>query len=150
MHKQVAEDHGFTAIANVDILDEEGSMELPAEGGTHLATNLVGSHFADYDSYIVLSHFKGHAMAGFGGAINNISIDCDCDGNPSKPDIHDIGIVASFDPVAADQACIDLAFAAEGSETLKARVNDRDGLHTLEHAEKIGLGSRSYELVEIQ
>lgn len=211
MHKQVAEDHGFTAIANVDILDEEGSMELPVEGGTHLATNLVGSHFADYDSYIVLSHFKGHAMAGFGGAIknisiglgskegkclihtagesntspwggdqtgftesmaeagksvsdylgngerivyinvlNNISIDCDCDGNPSKPDIHDIGIVASLDPVAADQACIDLAFAAEGSETLKARVNDRDGLHTLEHAEKIGLGSRSYELVEIQ
>lgn len=172
MHMQVAEDHGFTAIADVDILDAEGSMELPVEGGTRLESNRVGSHFADYDSYIILSHFKGHAMAGFGGAIknisiglgskegkclihtagasssspwggdqtgftesmaeagksvsdylgygnriiyisvlNNISIDCDCDGNPAKPDIHDIGIVASFDPVAIDQACIDLAFA---------------------------------------
>lgn len=179
MHMQVAEDHGFTAIADVDILDAEGSMELPVEGGTRLESNRVGSHFADYDSYIILSHFKGHAMAGFGGAIknisiglgskegkclihtagasssspwggdqtgftesmaeagksvsdylgygdriiyisvlNNISIDCDCDGNPAKPDIHDIGIVVSFDPVAIDQACIDLAFAAEGSKTL--------------------------------
>lgn len=210
MHMQVAEDHGFTAIADVDILDAEGSMELPVEGGTRLESNRVGSHFADYDSYIILSHFKGHAMAGFGGAIknisiglgskegkclihtagasisspwggdqtgftesmaeagksvsdylgygnriiyisvlNNISIDCDCDGNPAKPDIHDIGIVASFDPVAIDQACIDLAFAAEGSKTLQDRVNSRDGLHTLEHAEEIGLGSRTYELVNI-
>lgn len=210
MHRQVAEDHGFTAIADVDILDADGSMELPVAGGTRLQSNLVGSHFENYDSYIVLSHFKGHAMAGFGGAVknisiglgskegkclihtagqshtspwggnqtgftesmaeagksvsdylgdgeriiyisvlNNISIDCDCDGNPAEPDIHDIGIIASADPVAADQACIDLAFAAEGSETLKARVNDRDGLHTLEHAEKIGLGSRSYVLVNI-
>lgn len=211
MHMQVAEDHGFTAIADVDILDADGSMELPVEGGTRLTGNLVGSHFADYDSYIVLSHFKGHAMAGFGGAIknisiglgskegkclihtagqshdnpwvgeqtgftesmaeagksvsdylgngeriiyinvlNNISIDCDCDGNPAEPDIHDIGIVASHDPVAVDQACIDLAFAAEGSETLQERVNSRDGLHTLEHAEAIGLGSRAYELVNIE
>lgn len=210
MHRQVAEDHGFTAIADVDILDEDGSMPLTVEGGNHLTENLVGSHFADYDSYIILSHFKGHAMAGFGGAIknisiglgsregkclihtageshtnpwggdqtgftesmaeagksvsdylgngerivyvnvlNNISIDCDCNGNPAEPDIHDIGIVASLDPVAVDQACIDLAFAAGGSETLKARVADLDGLHTLEHAEKIGLGSRNYELVDI-
>ena len=74
MHMQVAEDHGFTAIADVDILDAEGSMELPVEGGTRLESNRVGSHFADYDSYIILSHFKGHAMAGFGGAIKNISI----------------------------------------------------------------------------
>lgn len=71
------------------------------------------------------------------------------DGNPAKPDIHDIGIVASFDPVAIDQACIDLAFAAEGSKTLQDRVNSRDGLRTLEHAEEIGLGSRTYELVNI-
>ncbi len=210
MHRQVAEDHGFTAIADVDILDADGSMELPVEGGIRLEKNLVGAHFGNYDSYIVLSHFKGHAMAGFGGAIknisiglgskegkclihtagasnsspwggdqtgftesmaeagksvsdylgngerivyisvlNNISIDCDCDGNPAKPDIHDIGIVASLDPVAIDQACIDLAFAAEGSEALQARVNDREGLHTLEHAEEIGLGSRTYELVNI-
>lgn len=210
MHMQVAEDHGFTAIADVDILDADGSLELPVEGGTRLQSNLVGSHFENYDSYIVLSHFKGHAMAGFGGAIknisiglgskegkclihtsgksntspwggdqtgftesmaeagksvsdylgngeriiyisvlNNISIDCDCDGNPAEPDIHDIGIVASTDPVAIDQACIDLAFAAEGSESLQDRVNSRNGLHTLEHAEEIGLGNRHYELVNI-
>lgn len=210
MHRQVAEDHGFTEIAELDILDEEGSMTLPVEGGSRLQENLVGSHFKNYDSYLVLSHFKGHAMAGFGGAIknisiglgskegkclihtsgeshtsmmggeqkgftesmaeagksvsdylengkrivyvnvlNNISIDCDCDGNPAEPDIHDIGIVASTDPVAIDQACIDLAFAAEGSEALQKRVNERMGLHTLEYAEEIGLGMRTYELVNI-
>lgn len=210
MHYQVAEDHGFTAIADFKILDEDGSMSLPVEGGSQLSENLVGAAFGDYDSYLVLSHFKGHAMAGFGGAIknisiglgsqegkclihtggksntspwggdqtaftesmaeagksvsdylgngerivyisvlNNISIDCDCDGNPAKPDIHDIGILASFDPVAIDQASIDLAFAAEGSESLQNRVNGRNGLHTLEHAEEIGLGSRTYELVNI-
>lgn len=208
MHMQVAEDHGFTAIADVDILDADGSLEIPVEGGIRLTSNLVGSHFSRYDSYLILSHFKGHAMAGFGGAIknisigmasregkclihtsgeshtspwggdqtgftesmaeagksvsdylgngerivyinvlNNISIDCDCDGNPAEPDIHDIGIVASYDPVAIDQACIDLAFAAEGSESLQKRVESRNGLHTLEHAEKIGLGSRAYQLV---
>lgn len=210
MHYQVAEDHGFTAIADFKILDVDGSMSLPVEGGSQLSENLVGAAFGDYDSYLVLSHFKGHAMAGFGGAIknisiglgsqegkclihtggksntspwggdqtaftesmaeagksvsdylgngerivyisvlNNISIDCDCDGNPAKPDIHDIGILASFDPVAIDQASIDLAFAAEGSESLQNRVNGRNGLHTLEHAEEIGLGSRTYELVNI-
>ena len=74
MHYQVAEEHGFTAIANVDILDEEGSTSLPVENGKHLAENLVGSHFDQYDSYLVLSHFKGHSMAGYGGAIKNISI----------------------------------------------------------------------------
>ncbi len=210
MHRQVAEDHGFTAIVDVDILDEEGSLELPVEGGNVLTSNLVGGHFGNYDSYIVLSHFKGHAMAGFGGAIknisiglgsqegkclihtggkshtspwggdqtaftesmadagksvsdylghgerivyvsvlNNISIDCDCDGNPAEPDIHDIGILASTDPVAIDQAAIDLCFAAEGSESLQARVERQNGLHTLEAAEQIGLGSRTYELVDI-
>lgn len=210
MHYQVAEDHGFTAIADFQILDEEGSMSLPVEGGSQLTENLVGAAFGDYDSYLVLSHFKGHAMAGFGGAIknisiglgsqegkclihtggqshtspwggdqtaftesmaeagksvsdylgngerivyinvlNNISIDCDCDGNPAEPDIHDIGILASFDPVAIDQASIDLAFAAEGSESLQNRVNGRNGLHTLEHGEEIGLGSRTYDLVNI-
>ena len=210
MHYQVAEDHGFTDIADFQILDEDGSMRLSVEGGSQLAENLVGAAFGDYDSYLVLSHFKGHAMAGFGGAIknisiglgsqegkclihtggesssspwggdqtaftesmaeagksvsdylgkgerivfvsvlNNISIDCDCDGNPAEPDIHDIGILASCDPVAIDQASIDLAFAAEGSESLQNRVDDRNGLHTLEHAQEIGLGSRTYELVDI-
>ncbi len=210
MHRQVAEDHGFTEIADVDILDADGSVQLPVDGGSYLETNYVGSHFTDYDSYIILSHFKGHAMAGFGGAIknisiglgskegkclihtggeshtspwggdqtaftesmaeagksvsdylgggeriiyinvlNNISIDCDCDGNPSEPDIHDIGILASTDPVAIDQAAIDLCFAAQGSESLQRRVEERSGLHTLEHAEEIGLGSRTYELVNM-
>ncbi len=210
MHLQVAKDHGFTDIADVDILDADGSMELPVVGGNRLEKNLVGSHFSEYDSYIVLSHFKGHAMAGFGGAIknisiglgskagkclihtsgksstspwggdqtgftesmaeagksvsdylgngeriiyinvlNNISIDCDCNGHPAKPDIHDIGIVASTDPVAVDQASIDLAFAADGSAALQRRVNSQKGLHTLEHGEAIGLGSREYQLIDI-
>ena len=207
-HYQVAEDHGFTAIADVVILDENGSLPLPVEGGTHLTENFVGEHFADYDSYLVLSHFKGHAMAGFGGAIKNISIglgssegkcwihsagtsrtspwggeqdpflesmgeagksvvdaldgqivyinvmnrlsvDCDCDGNPAEPDMHDIGILASTDPVALDQACIDLVYAAEDGQSLINRIESRNGLHTLEHAEEIGLGSRTYELVSL-
>lgn len=74
MHYQVAEDHGFTAIADFVVLDEDGSVSLPVEGGTRLSENLVGAHFPEYDGYLVLSHFKGHAMAGFGGAIKNISI----------------------------------------------------------------------------
>lgn len=208
-HYQVAEDHGFTAIANFQIQDENGSMTLPVEGGTRLTENYVGAAFADYDSYLVLSHFKGHAMAGFGGAIKNISIglgssegkawihsggsggsmwsgeqdafleamgdagksvsdylgkgdrivyinvmnrlsiDCDCDGNPSEPDMHDIGILASTDPVALDQACIDLIWASEGNESFVNRVESRNGLHTLENAEVIGLGSRNYQLIDL-
>lgn len=207
MHYQVAEDHGYTAIANVDIMDENGSMILNVEGGDNLTENYVGEHFANYDYYIILSHFKGHAMAGFGGAIKNISIgiassegkahihsggtggsmwggdqdaflesmaeagksvvdyldgnilyinvmnrlsvDCDCDGNPSEPDMHDIGILASFDPVALDQACIDLVYGAEDGQSLINRIESRNGLHTLEQAEKIGLGDRQYQLVNI-
>ena len=208
MHYQVAEDHGFTAIADFQILDEEGSMTLPVQGGTRLSENYVGAAFEDYDSYLVLSHFKGHSMAGYGGAIKNISIglgssegkawihsagssrtnpwggdqdaflesmaeagksvsdylgdqivyinvmnrlsvDCDCDGNPAEPDMHDIGILASTDPVALDQACIDLVYGAEDGQSLVNRIESRNGLHTLEHAQQIGLGSRSYELVSI-
>lgn len=208
MHYQVAEDHGFTAIADFQIMDEEGSMTLPVQGGTRLSENYVGAAFEDYDSYLVLSHFKGHSMAGYGGAIKNISIglgssegkawihsagssrtnpwggdqdaflesmaeagksvsdylgdqivyinvmnrlsvDCDCDGNPAEPDMHDIGILASTDPVALDQACIDLVYSAEDGQSLVNRIESRNGLHTLEHAQQIGLGSRSYELVSI-
>lgn len=210
MHYQVAEDHGFTAIADFQILDENGSMTLPVEGGSHLTENDVGASFADYDSYLVLSHFKGHTMAGYGGAIKNISIglgssegkawihsagtsrshiwggdqdhffesmaeagkavsdylghgerivyinvmnrlsvDCDCDGNPAEPDMHDIGILASTDPVALDQACIDLVYAAPDGESLNNRIESRNGIHTLEHAEQIGLGKRSYVLTSI-
>ena len=210
MHYQVAEDHGFTAIAPVQIQDENGSMALPVEGGTVLSENYVGAAFADYESYLVLSHFKGHSMAGFGGAIKNISIglgssegkawihsggtsrtsawggdqdvfleamgdagksvsdylgngerivyinvmnrlsvDCDCDGNPAEPDMHDIGILASSDPVALDQACIDLVYAAPNHESLADRIESRNGIHTLENAEAIGLGSRAYHLVNL-
>lgn len=212
MHYQVAEDHGFTAIADFKIQDEDGSMTLSVEGGTRLTENYVGAAFADYDSYLILSHFKGHAMAGFGGAIKNISIglgsgegkcwihsggtsltspwggeqdaflesmaeagksvsdylgngehivyinvmnrlsvDCDCDGNPAEPDMHDIGILASNDPVALDQACIDLIYAQQDGDgaSLVNRIELRNGLHTLEHAEEIGLGSRTYELVSV-
>lgn len=207
VHYQVAEDHGYTAIADVDIMDENGSMTLTVTGGSNLTENYVGANFADYDYYVVLSHFKGHAMAGFGGAIKNISIgiasaegkshihtagqggsmwsaaqdpflesmaeagksvadaldgnilyinvmnrlsvDCDCDGNPSEPDMHDIGILASFDPVALDQACIDLVYSAEDGQSLINRIESRNGLHTLEHAEEIGLGSRTYRLESI-
>ena len=207
MHYQVAEDHGYTAIAHVDIMDENGSMTLPVTGGSNLTENYVGANFANYDYYVVLSHFKGHSMAGYGGAVKNISIgiassegkahihsggtggnmwsgdqdaflesmaeagksvvdyldgnilyinvmnrlsvDCDCDGSPAEPDMHDIGILASFDPVAVDQACVDLVYSAEDGDSLIQRIESRNGLHTLEHAEEIGLGSREYELVRI-
>ena len=209
MHYQVAKDHGFTDIADVAILDENGSVSLPVEGGTHLKENLVGAHFPEYDGYLVLSHFKGHAMAGFGGAIKNISIglasqegkclihtagashtspwggeqdpftesmaeagksvvdaldgnilytsvmnrlsvDCDCDGNPAEPDMHDIGILASTDPVALDQACVDLVYASQDNSTsLIERMESRNAIHVLEHAEEIGLGSRTYRLLDI-
>ena len=163
MHYQVAEDHGYTEIADVDIMDEEGSMTLPVAGGANLEENYVGSHFADYDYYVVLSHFKGHSMAEAGKSVadyldgnivyinvmNRLSVDCDCDGNPAEPDMHDIGILASYDPVALDQACVDLVYSAQDGNSLVERIESRNGLHTLEHAEEIGLGSRTYELVNI-
>lgn len=209
MHYQVAEDHGFTDIADFVVLDEDGSTSLLVEGGTQLTENLVGAHFPEYDGYLVLSHFKGHAMAGFGGAIKNISIgmasqegkclihtageshtspwggeqdpftesmaeagksvvdaldgnilyvsvmnhlsiDCDCDGNPAEPDMHDIGILASTDPVALDQACVDLVYASQDdTESLIDRMESRNAVHVLEHGEDIGLGSRTYQMVSI-
>lgn len=212
MHYQVAKDHGFTEIAAVDIQDADGSFTLPVANGKVLSENYVGASFPEYDSYLVLSHFKGHIMAGFGGAIKNISIglasskgkswihsggrsvtnpwggnqtaftesmaeagksvsdylghgkrivyinvmnrlsvDCDCEGNPAEPAMHDIGILASCDPVALDQACIDLIYAQKDGDgaSLVQRIESRNGLHTLEHGEKIGLGSRSYILVNI-
>ncbi len=210
MHRQVAEDHGFTSFAPFDLMDEEGEVQWPVTGGQRLEHAIVGSHAENYSDFLVLSHFKGHAMAGFGGAIKNVaigmsspggkvyvhsagtrtsgsimhsdqdawleamaemvsavrdhvgeehivyinvmnrlSVDCDCDGHPAEPDIHDIGVLASTDPVALDQACIELVRQAEGSESLIRRIESRDGLHTLEYAEQIGLGSRSYTLVNL-
>ncbi|MDR0473971.1 MAG: DUF362 domain-containing protein [Treponema sp.] len=208
MHLQVAKDHGFTAIADFDLMDSDGEISLPVIGGEILQENFVGSHFANYDYFVVLSHFKGHQMGGFGGAIKNISIgmassagkiwlhsggtkksgglggnqnnflksmaeagksvsdnlngnilyinvmnrlsvDCDCNGNPAEPDMHDIGILASFDPVALDQACVDLVAAAPDGASLMHRINSMNGLLTLEHAAAIGLGNREYNLVSI-
>ena len=210
VHRQVAEDHGFTAIADFDLLDEEGEVEWPMEGGKRLTKIIVGSHSENYTDWLILSHFKGHAMAGFGGAIKNVgigisspsgkvyvhsagtrtsgsimhsdqdawlealaemvkgfedhigkehiiyisvmnrlSVDCDCDGHPAEPDIHDIGILASYDPVALDQACVDLIYQADGNASMIKRIESRNGIHTLEHAEEIGLGQRTYTLVNI-
>lgn len=207
-HYQVAEDHGFIDIADFQIMDEDGSLSLPVEGGLHLSENLVGAHFADYDGFLVMSHFKGHQMAGFGGALknisigmasregkllihsagenreswssastpdflesmadaskavlaaqpnmlfvnvmNNLSVDCDCDSNPAPPKMADIGILASADPVALDQACVDLVYASDDdSADLIARIESLDGPHVLEAAETLGVGSRAYDLVEI-
>ena len=212
LHKQVAEEHGYTEIADVDIMDEDGSLEIPVNAkNATIHENYVGAHLKNYDSLICLAHFKGHAMAGYGGAIKNMSIgiassegkgwihsggtsktgnifggeqdkfleamgdatsavidfmdgkvvyinvmnrlsvDCDCSGRPSEPDMHDIGILASYDPVALDQACIDLIYAEKDGDgaSLVNRIESRNGLHTLEHAVEIGLGSREYTLVSI-
>ena len=210
MHRQVAKDHGFTDIADLDIMDEDGSIELPVVGGKNLKGNLVGAHFKNYGSFLILSHFKEHQMAGFGGAIKNVSIgigsrtgksrihsggksdtspwgweqdpftesmaeacksvsdaldngkrityinvmnrlsiDCDCNGHPAEPDIHDIGILGSNDPVALDQACIDLINVAEGNESFVRRVAKLRGVHVLEHGEAIGLGHRAYRMVSL-
>lgn len=211
-HLKAAADHGFTAIAPVDIMDAEGETALPVRGGKHLREDFVGKNFLNYDFTVVLSHFKGHAMGGFGGAVknisigiassagkawihsagktknaaemwsalppqddflesmaeaakavadhcgerilyinvmNNLSVDCDCDAHPAAPQMGDIGILASLDPVALDKACVDLVYASSdpGKVHLIERMESRHGIHTLEHAEAIGLGSQQYELI---
>lgn len=208
MHYQVAEDHGFTAIAPVVIMDEDGEMTLPIENGTHLQEDVVGSRFADFDFHVVLSHFKGHGMAGLGGAVKNLSIgyasprgkslihtagtnpnsimggdqddflesmaeaakavvdsagedilyinvmnhlsvDCDCSSNPAAPEMADIAILASLDPVALDKACVDLVYAAPDGTALVERMESRNGIHCLNYAAEIGLGNLEYNLVSI-
>ena len=207
-HYQVAADHGFTSIADFQIMDEAGSLSLPVQDGFHLSEDLVGAAFTDYDAFLVLSHFKGHAIAGFGGALknisigmasregkllihsaganrtswetaaqddflesmadacqavlaaqpnmlfvnvmNNLSVDCDCDANPAPPKMADIGVLASSDPVALDQACVDLVYASDDdSADLIERMESRHGVHVLEAAESLGVGRRAYELIEI-
>ncbi len=213
-HLKAAADHGFTAIAPVVIMDAEGEVELPVEGGKHLKFDIVGKDFLNYDFTIILSHFKGHAMGGFGGAIknmsigiassngkawihsagktrvpaeawknlpeqddflesmaeaakavadhcgdrilyisvaNNLSVDCDCDASPEAPRMGDIGILASLDPVALDRACTDLVRSSEdpGKVHLIERIDSRHGMHTLDHAEALGMGSQKYELVTL-
>lgn len=209
-HLKAAKDHGFTAIAPVDIMDAEGETELPVRGGKHLTRDIVGKNFLNYDFVIILSHFKGHAMGGFGGAIknmsigiassngkrlihsagesttswgspeqddflesmaeaakavadhcgrnilyisvaNNLSVDCDCDSSPADPQMSDIGILASLDPVALDRACTDLVRSSSdhGKIHLIERIDSRHGMHTLDHAEALGMGSQKYELIRL-
>jgi uncharacterized protein len=209
--KKAAADHGFTAISTVDIMDEDSSIVLPFPNGKNIKQDFVGSHFKQYDSFVILSHFKGHAMGGFGGALKNMSIgiasargkmwihtagetdktselmkaftapqdkflesmaeaagavmnslgerilyinvmnklsvDCDCNAHPKDPTMSDIGILASLDAVALDQACVDLVYKAHDGHDLIKRMEEKHGVHTLEHAEELGLGSRHYELV---
>lgn len=210
-HKKLMEEHEWSKYFNVDIMDEEGpDMELEIPNGLQIKKNYVGKHIENYDSMLVLSHFKGHAMGGFGGALKqlsigcasaygkayihgagnaegdmfsteqvsfvksmgdaassihkyfngnilyinsmvNISIDCDCDGNASAPCMKDIGILASTDPVAIDQACLDIIYNSNdpGKEKLIKRIEEKKAIHILETAEKLGTGSREYELINI-
>ena len=221
-HLKVIEDHGFNAIAKVDIMDSEGSMKIPVADATHISYDLVGSHLANYDFLVNLAHFKGHAMGGFGGVLknqsigvasaagkayihsagktedvvkawlpgnlaagptqdsflesmaaaaqavhnyfpgkilyinvmNNMSVDCDCDSHPATPKVADMGIVASLDPVACDQAALDMVFGHTDSEgddakPLQERINRQHGTYITEYAESIGLGSRKYHLVKL-
>ena len=152
-HLKAAEEHGFTAIAPVDIMDADGEVALPVSGGKHLKEDFVGKNFLSYDFTIVLSHFKGHAMGGFGGlyisVANNLSVDCDCDASPEDPRMGDIGILASLDPVALDRACTDLVRSSDdpGKVHLIERIDSRNGMHTLDYAEQLGMGSQAYELI---
>ncbi len=214
-HWKTIREHGFLDIAPFDLMDEEGTMQIPVVDTTHIKYDIVGSHLANYDFMINLAHFKGHAMGGYGGVLknqsigvastagklyihsagrsttewidddqdgflesmaaasqgvhnyftgrngivyinvmNNISIDCDCDGNPHAPELKNIGILASTDPVALDQACLDLVYNHKNTEgddntALIQRIEKQHGIHTVEHAEKIGLGTRKYHIVSI-
>lgn len=208
-HWETMKLHGWTDVAAVDIMDEEGEMELAVSGGNRIQKNFVGSNMANYDSMLVLSHFKGHPMGGFGGALKNIaigiasshgkayihgagveediwtadhdaflesmadaaasiveyfkgnmvfinvmanmSVDCDCCAVAEDPCMKDIGILASLDPVALDQACVDLVYQSEdeGRDHLIERIESRNGIHTVEAAAKLGFGSRNYELTRL-
>lgn len=214
-HKKLIEEHEWNKYFPFDLLDEEGpDMELDIPNGKILKKNYVGKDLANYDSLFVLSHFKGHAMGGFGGALKqlsigcassagktlihtagvtndqtklfanlpeqdrfleamadaaasvvdyfkgnavfvnvmkNISVDCDCDGNASAPCMKDVGILASADPVAVDQACLDLVYNSTdpGKDKLIARIESLHGVHTVEAAADLGVGTREYELLEL-
>lgn len=208
-HWETMKLHGWTDVAEVDIMDAEGDMTLPVPEGKRIQENYVGAHLERYDSMLVLSHFKGHPMGGFGGALKNISIgiasaygkavihgagkaeeiwtadhdsflesmadadqsivkhfkgnmafinvmcnmsvDCDCCAVAEDPKVADIGILSSLDPVALDQACLDLVYQADdpGKADLIERIESRNGVHTVEAAAALGVGSREYELVSL-
>ena len=209
-HQATMEKHGWTKYFPVDIMDAEGpDLELPIPQVVKIQKDYVGKHMADYDSMLVLSHFKGHPMGGFGGALKqlsigcassfgkayihgagkpdemwtteqnaflesmadaasavvnyykgnmvfvnvmkNMSVDCDCCAVAEDPCMADIGMLASLDPIAVDQACLDLVFASDdpGRDHLVERIESRNGVHTVEAAAALGFGSREYELVTL-
>lgn len=210
-HLKLFKKHGWSEYFNVDLLDEEGpDMELAIPGGHQIKKNFVGKNVANYDSMLVLSHFKGHPMGGFGGALKqlsigvassygkkyihgagstenyfateqnkflesmadaarsvvdyfkgnmvfvnvmkNLSVDCDCCAVAEDPCMEDIGILVSLDPIAVDQACLDLIYSSndKGRDHFIERVESRNGVHTIEAAAEMGFGSREYELVEVK
>lgn len=213
-HKELLHKHGWDEYYDVDIMDSEGDIALDIDNGKVIKKNYVGSHITNYDSMLVLSHFKGHPMGGYGGALKqlsigcasrrgkayihgagttddadyvwghlpsqnaflesmadaassvvklfdgkivyinvmkNMSVDCDCCAVAEDPCLKDIGILASLDPVAIDQACIDLVKKSDdpGKEHFLERVNSRNGEHTIYSAENLGVGTREYELISI-
>lgn len=214
-HKKLIKEHEWDKYFPFDLLDEEGpDMELDIPNGKVLKKNYVGKDLVKYDSLLVLSHFKGHAMGGYGGALKqlsigcasskgktlihtagkvedqtelfnnlpeqdrfleamadaaesvvnyfngnavyinimkNISVDCDCDGNAKAPCMKDVGILASLDPIAIDQACLDLVYNSTdpGKDTLIKRIESLHGVHTVEAASNLGFGTREYELINI-
>ncbi len=213
-HKELIKEHEWDKYFKFDLMDAEGpDMVLDIPYGKILKKNYVGKNLANYDSMLVLSHFKGHKMGGYGGALKqlsigcassagkslihtagktndqyklwdnlpeqdkflesmadaassivnyfkgnivyinvmkNLSVDCDCDGNASDPCMKDIGILASADPIALDQACLDLVYNSndEGKDKLIERIESRHGVHTIEAAKELGFGEREYELIE--
>ena len=206
-HLKLLEEHEWSKYYNVDLLDKDAELELPVKEGKHLKVNYVGKNIENYDSMLVLSHFKGHPMGGFGGSLKNLSIglassygkanihgagnpediwtsdhdsflesmaeadktimdyekniafinvmanmsvDCDCCAVAEDPCMKDIGILASTDPVALDQACVDLVYNSTdpGKNHLIERIESRNGIHTIEEAEKLKVGTRNYELIE--
>ena len=210
-HMQTMEKHGWSKYFDVDLMDAEGpDMEMALPNGKRIKKNYVGKNLANYDSMLVLSHFKGHPMGGYGGALKqlaigiassfgkayihgagvpeeiwtadhdsflesmadaaagivdyfkgnlvfvnvmkNMSVDCDCCAVAEDPCMADIGILVSLDPIAIDQACLDLVYAAKddpGQKHFLERVESRNGVHTIEAAAALGFGSREYELVEV-
>ena len=216
-HIKVAEKHGFTSIADVDIMDKDGEFKIPVNDGKHLEYDIIGENFKNYDSILNLAHGKGHAMGGFGANLknqsigiasrngkayihscgqtddpnecwnvsfeqtdfiesmaeaakavadylkennkpivyitimNNISVDCDCDAHQGDPVMDDIGIIASLDPVANDQAFIDMLWNSTdpGHTKMMERVDRQVGRHITEYAEELGLGTTEYELIEL-
>lgn len=215
-HRKLIEEHEWEKYFPFDLMDASGpDLELDVPNGKVLKKNYVGKNLANYDSMLVLSHFKGHAMGGYGGALKqlsigcasskgktlihttgvtdnqyelfnnlpeqdkfleamadaassvvnyfngnivyinimkNISIDCDCDGNASLPCMNDIGILASIDPVAVDQACLDLVYNSNdlGKEKLIKRIESLHGIHTIEAASELEIGSRDYDLIVVE